>query len=109
MDLNELQNFYHVRNASNKPCFVVNITAEHGIWQSENPLTQSLPLLAMLLAATIFVTRAVYYLLRPLAVPRIVTDFLVSNTHTHTHTALITNATLSSSILNFQTVSMHEH
>ncbi|KAJ7000955.1 cation/H(+) antiporter 15-like [Populus alba x Populus x berolinensis] len=76
MDLNELQNFYHVRNASNKPCFVVNITAEHGIWQSENPLTQSLPLLAMQLAATIFVTRAVYYLLRPLAVPRIVTDFL---------------------------------
>ncbi|KAL9391685.1 hypothetical protein Peur_015605 [Populus x canadensis] len=76
MDLNELQNFYHARNASNKPCFVVNITAEHGIWQSENPLTQSLPLLAMQLAATIFVTRAVYYLLRPLAVPRIVTDFL---------------------------------
>ncbi|KAL3597156.1 hypothetical protein D5086_008793 [Populus alba] len=30
----------------------------------------------MQLAATIFVTRAVYYLLRPLAVPRIVTDFL---------------------------------
>ncbi|KAJ6766302.1 CATION/H(+) ANTIPORTER 15-LIKE [Salix purpurea] len=30
----------------------------------------------MQLAATIFVTRAVYYLLRPLAVPRIFTDFL---------------------------------
>ncbi|KAF9684173.1 hypothetical protein SADUNF_Sadunf04G0090200 [Salix dunnii] len=76
MDLNELQNFYHARNESYKPCFAVNITAEHGIWQSENPLTQSLPLLAMQLAATIFVTRAVYYLLRPLAVPRIFTDFL---------------------------------
>ena len=85
MDLNELQNFYHAQNKSNTPCFVVNITAENGIWQSENPLTQSLPLLPIQLAATIFVTRAVYYLLRPLAVPRIFTDFLVRIARARTH------------------------
>uniref|UniRef100_A0A6N2NFU9 Uncharacterized protein n=1 Tax=Salix viminalis TaxID=40686 RepID=A0A6N2NFU9_SALVM len=66
MDLNELQIFYHAQNKSNKPCFVVNITAEHGIWQSENPFLfwqcNSPPPSSSLVL--------------PLAVPRIFTDFL---------------------------------
>ncbi|EEF42683.1 cation/H(+) antiporter 15 [Ricinus communis] len=76
MDINNPQNFYHVPENLPFHCYIVNITAEHGFWQSENPLTQALPLLAWQLAVVIMMNRILFYLLKPLAVPRIVTDIL---------------------------------
>ncbi|KAJ8761966.1 hypothetical protein K2173_006568 [Erythroxylum novogranatense] len=75
MDVNAVQNWYSSKTPK-LPCYIVNITAEHGIWQSDNPLTQALPILAMQLTFSISVTTAVYYILRPLRVPHIVPDII---------------------------------
>ncbi|KAJ9135891.1 hypothetical protein P3X46_033016 [Hevea brasiliensis] len=76
MDINNPQNFYHVPENTPFHCYIVNITAEHGFWQSENPLTQALPLLAWQLSVVIMINRVLFYLFKPLGTPRIVTDIL---------------------------------
>ncbi|XP_050231414.1 cation/H(+) antiporter 15-like [Mercurialis annua] len=76
MDINNPQNFYHIPENVPFHCYIVNITAEHGFWQSENPLTQALPLLAWQLAVVIMLNRILFYLLKPFGIPRIVTDIL---------------------------------
>lgn len=77
MDINNPQNFYHIPENTTFHCYIVNITAENGFWQSENPLTQSLPLLAWQLSIVIMINRLLFYLFKPLGTPRIVTDILV--------------------------------
>ncbi|KAG8634662.1 cation/H(+) antiporter 15 [Manihot esculenta] len=76
MDINNPQNFYHIPENTTFHCYIVNITAENGFWQSENPLTQSLPLLAWQLSIVIMINRLLFYLFKPLGTPRIVTDIL---------------------------------
>lgn len=77
MDINSPLNFYHVPENTPFHCYIVNITVEHSFWQSENPLTQALPLLAWQLSVVIIINRVLFYLFKPLGTPRIVTDILV--------------------------------
>ncbi|CAN1220334.1 Cation/H(+) antiporter 15 [Linum perenne] len=76
MDINAEQNTYMTPAHPGVKCFVVNITASSGLFQSENPLTQALPILAMQLATVILVTRTLQFLLKPYHIPQIVANIL---------------------------------
>lgn len=67
-----------IKNASNQYCLVLNITSSNGIWQGDNPFTESLPLFVTQLATILIVTRFLYHLLKPFHQPRIISDMLVS-------------------------------
>lgn len=67
------------RNFSNT-CIILNVTTTNGIWPSKNPLFEPIPLLIVQLAFIITITRSLYFILRPLRQPRLVTDILVSKT-----------------------------
>ncbi|KAJ0017361.1 hypothetical protein Pint_10017 [Pistacia integerrima] len=58
-------------------CFILNITSTSGLWQGDNPLTDSLPSLLVQLAFIIFINNSLFILLKPLHQPRFVTDILV--------------------------------
>ncbi|KAK0578251.1 hypothetical protein LWI29_007450 [Acer saccharum] len=62
-------------NAS-QACHVLNITTTNGIWHSQNPLVESLPLLITQLAIVIFFARFLFFILKPLHQPLFVTDIL---------------------------------
>ncbi|KAI9198432.1 hypothetical protein LWI28_015728 [Acer negundo] len=62
-------------NAS-QACHVLNITTTNGIWHSQNPLVESLPLLITQLAIVIFFARFLFFILKPLYQPLFVTDIL---------------------------------
>ncbi|CAN0910898.1 Cation/H(+) antiporter 15 [Linum grandiflorum] len=76
MDINAEPNTYRTPAHPGVPCLIANITASHGLWQSENPLSQALPILAMQLATLIVVTRIIHSLLTPYHIPQIVADIL---------------------------------
>ncbi|KAK3205381.1 hypothetical protein Dsin_019427 [Dipteronia sinensis] len=63
-------------NASHQACHVLNITTTNGIWHSQNPLVESLPLLITQLAIVIFFARFLFFILKPLHQPLFVTDIL---------------------------------
>ncbi|XP_007025120.2 PREDICTED: cation/H(+) antiporter 15 [Theobroma cacao] len=73
----DIENAEHneINNASIQ-CFILNITKHNGIWQGDNPFTESLPLLVTQLAAILILTRSLYHLLKPLRQPRIISDIL---------------------------------
>ncbi|XVF40166.1 hypothetical protein PTKIN_Ptkin01aG0089700 [Pterospermum kingtungense] len=64
-----------INNASYQ-CFILNITSYNGIWQGDNPFTESLPLFITQLAVILTLTRFLYHLLKPLHQPRIISDLL---------------------------------
>ncbi|XVE88359.1 hypothetical protein DITRI_Ditri19aG0063200 [Diplodiscus trichospermus] len=64
-----------INNASDH-CFILNITSYNGIWQGDDPFTESLPLFITQLTAILIVTRFLYHLLKPFHQPRIVSDIL---------------------------------
>ncbi|GMJ14193.1 cation/hydrogen exchanger 15, CATION/H+ EXCHANGER 15 [Hibiscus trionum] len=57
-------------------CLILNITSYNGIWQGDNPFTETLPLFIKQLAVMLIVTRSLYHLFKPLHQPRIVSDIL---------------------------------
>ncbi|CAI0475065.1 unnamed protein product [Linum tenue] len=76
MDINAEQNLYRSPDHPGIHCYIVNVTSSSGLWQSENPLTQSLPILAMQLATVIVITRVLQYIFKPYHIPPIVANIL---------------------------------
>ncbi|KAK2642796.1 hypothetical protein Ddye_024559 [Dipteronia dyeriana] len=65
-------------NSFHHACHVLNITTTNGIWHSQNPLVESLPLLITQLAVVLFFARSLFFILKPLHQPLFVTDILVT-------------------------------
>jgi hypothetical protein len=63
----------------NVNCYVVPQTTGGGrnIFQGGSPLSSSLPLLGVQLVLIVAVTRVLYFLLRPLKQPRVVSEIVV--------------------------------
>ncbi|CAN1150306.1 Cation/H(+) antiporter 15 [Linum perenne] len=76
MDINAEQNMYMTPEHPGVSCFVVNITVSSGLFQSENPLTQALPILVLQLSTVILITRTLQFLLKPYHIPQIVANIL---------------------------------
>lgn len=51
--------------------------SSNGLWTGDNPLAFSLPLLCLQLTLVVFTSKLVYFLLKPLKQPRIVSDIIV--------------------------------
>lgn len=60
-------------------CFKKTVTHVKGLWRAENALAASLPLLVLQLFVILCVNRILVLALRPLRVPRIAAEILVSS------------------------------
>ncbi|KAK9224055.1 hypothetical protein WN944_012504 [Citrus x changshan-huyou] len=69
-------NVYENHSNFSNTCIILNVTTTNGIWPSKNPLFEPIPLLIVQLAFIITITRSLYFILRPLRQPRLVTDIL---------------------------------
>jgi hypothetical protein len=65
----------------NVNCYVVPQTTGTGrnIFQGGSPLSSSLPLLGVQLVLIVAVTRVLYFLLKPLKQPRVVSEIMVQS------------------------------
>ena len=59
-------------------CYDTFVTNPNAIWQSENVLAYYLPTLATQVAFMVFITRFLFYILKPFNQPRLVAEMLVS-------------------------------
>lgn len=59
-------------------CYNLTISVSNGIWQTESPVLNSLPLFVSQLTIILFVTRLLILVLKPLHQPRLVAEILVS-------------------------------
>lgn len=57
-------------------CYILNITNTNGLWQGENPLSESLPQFIIQLFFIILITRTLYLILSPFRIPPMVSDIL---------------------------------
>lgn len=70
---------YKAEKVLTSTCYEVEITNENEIWKSNNILVSGSPVLCVQIAFVIFTANILYYILRPLRIPRIVAEFLVSS------------------------------
>lgn len=60
-------------------CYAPTMITTNGIWQGDNPLDYSLPLFILQLTLVVIVTRAMFYILKPLKQPRVISEILVTS------------------------------
>ncbi|KAL8243349.1 hypothetical protein R6Q59_009607 [Mikania micrantha] len=57
-------------------CYAPLMITTHGIWQGDNPLKYSLPLLLLQLTLVVLTTRILVFLLKPFRQPRVISEIL---------------------------------
>ncbi|KAK0603860.1 hypothetical protein LWI29_009499 [Acer saccharum] len=74
---NQIMGRYNITNLQGYEiivCYMQNVSASSSLWQTQNPATLHLPILALQLALMIFVSRILMFVFRPLRQPRFVME-----------------------------------
>lgn len=76
--LQQVMEDQYVKRSVTTGCYNVDVSNPNDIWKSENILFFYLPNFAAQVAFMLLSTRLLYYILRPLNQPRLVSEILVS-------------------------------
>jgi Kef-type K+ transport system membrane component KefB len=66
-------------DAAAMPYYVPMKATSEGVWQGDNPLRFSLPLVIVQICLVVAVTRGLAFVLRPLRQPRVIAEIIVSS------------------------------
>lgn len=61
-------------------CYDLKVSINNGVWQAEDPVTESFPLFVLQLTVIILISRLLFLVLKPLHQPRLIAEVLVRTT-----------------------------